>query len=197
VLAAAEWGHITPCIVFNKIDLATPGQADAIRSVYAPAGYELLESCAITGRGVASIAKRIEHGVYAFAGESGAGKSSLLNRIDPALDLTVDEVAQRTGRGRHTTTNAQLFPFREGYLADTPGMQTFTFPGDDEHALAACFPELARVEEPCRYDPCTHSHEPGCAVKAAVAEGRIPASRHQSYLDILAGIRARAKKKQW
>jgi ribosome biogenesis GTPase len=197
VLASAEFGHITPCIVFNKVDLARPGQLDALRTVYEAAGYELLPTCAVTGRGVDEIAGRVAHGVYAFVGESGVGKSSLLNRLDPALDLTVDEVAEKTGRGRHTTTSAQLFPFRRGFLADTPGMQTFTFPGSDEAALVSCFPEFARVDAACRFDPCTHSHEPGCAVKDAVEVGHIPASRHQSYLDVLAGIRERAKKKQW
>jgi ribosome biogenesis GTPase len=135
--------------------------------------------------------------VYAFVGESGVGKSSLLNRLDPKLELVVDEVGERTGRGRHTTTNSQLFPFRDGFLADTPGMQTFGFPGDDEYGLIECFPDLRHIEGACRFDPCSHSHEPGCVVKAAVEAQRIPRSRYQSYLDILAGIRERAKKKKW
>ncbi|HET6349806.1 MAG TPA: ribosome small subunit-dependent GTPase A, partial [Candidatus Krumholzibacteria bacterium] len=156
VLASAEWGHIAACIVFNKIDLAEKGQVQELHATYDPAGYELVETCAVTGRGVDAIESRIDHGVYAFVGESGVGKSSLLNRLDPALDLRVDDVADKTGRGRHTTTNAHLFPFRSGYLADTPGMQTFSFPGTDEHAVAACFPEMAHVDDPCRYDGCTH-----------------------------------------
>jgi ribosome biogenesis GTPase len=197
VLASAEWGHIPACIIFNKIDLAEPGQIASIRAAYEPAGYELLETSATKGKGIDSIAKRIGHGVYAFVGESGVGKSSLLNELDPNLDLVVDEVGERSGRGRHTTTNSQLFPFREGFLADTPGMQTFTFPGADVDALAACFPEIAGVEGACRYYPCSHSHEPGCAVKAAVEAGQIPASRYASYLEIMVGIRERAKNKQW
>lgn len=197
VLAAAEFGHIAPCIVFNKMDLAGRGQVAALRKAYQPSGYDLVETCAVTGRGVDEVAGRLGDGVYAFVGESGVGKSSLLNWLDPDLDLVVDDVAEKTGRGRHTTTNSQLFPFRSGFLADTPGMQTFTFPGTDEHSVAACFPEIAQVDEECRYHPCTHSHEPACAVKAAVEAGRISASRYQSYLDIMAGVRERAKKKQW
>ena len=197
VLASAEFGHVRPCIVFNKADLAKPGQFDALREIYAPSLYELVETSAVTGRGVDRIARQIADGVYAFVGESGVGKSSLLNRLDPGLDLAVDDVAEKTGRGRHTTTNSQLFPFREGFLADTPGMQTFTFPGTDEYGLVECFPDIRHIEDTCRFNPCTHSHEPGCAVKAAVEAGRIPASRHHSYLDMLAGIRERAKKKQW
>ncbi len=197
VLAAAEWGHIRPCIVINKMDLAEPGQLDQIRIAYAPSLYELIPTCATTGRGLAELTGRIRDGVYAFVGESGVGKSSLLNRLDPELDLVVDDVAEKTGRGRHTTTNSQLFPFRDGFLADTPGMQTFSFPGTDEYELYRCFPDIRHIEGPCRFDPCTHSHEPGCVVKEAVAQERIPQSRYQSYLDILAGIRERAKKKQW
>jgi ribosome biogenesis GTPase / thiamine phosphate phosphatase len=197
VLASAEFGHIRACIVFNKSDLAAPGQFEALRSTYAPSLYELIQTCAVTGRGIDRIARHIADGVYAFVGESGVGKSSIVNRLDPELDLVVDDVAEKTGRGRHTTTNSQLFRFREGFLADTPGMQTFTFPGTDENALVECFPDIRHIENTCRYNPCTHSHEPGCAVKAAVEAGRIPSSRYQSYLEILAGIRERAKKKQW
>lgn len=197
VLASAEWGHIAPCIVFNKMDLAEKGQIEAIRAVYTASGYDMIETCAVTRRGIAELARRIGDGVYAFVGESGVGKSSLLNRLDPTLELTVDELSERTGRGRHTTTNAQLFPFRTGYLADTPGMQTFSFPGTDEHALVECFPDLAHLEGACRFNPCTHSHEPGCVVKEAVQAKRVAASRYRSYLDILGGMRERAKKKQW
>jgi len=196
VLASAEYGHIIPVIIFNKSDLSEPGQLAALRETYAPSLYELVETCAITGRGIDAIAERIKDGVYAFVGESGVGKSSIMNRLDPDLDLTVDDVTEKTGRGRHTTTNAQLFPFRGGFLADTPGMQTFTFPGTDEQVLESSFPEIAHISGHCRFNPCTHSHEPGCHVKEAVEGARIPRSRYQSYLDILSGIRERAKK-QW
>jgi ribosome biogenesis GTPase len=201
VLAAAEWGHVTACIVLNKIDLAgSAGDSltlETLRGCYVPAGYDVVTTCAATGDGVESLASRIGEGVYAFVGESGVGKTSLVNRLDPRLDLRVRSIGEHTGRGRHTTTNAQLFPFRRGYLADTPGMQTFGFPGTDETALAGCFPEFARLDRPCRFHPCTHSHEPDCAVKAALASGEVSASRYQSYLDILAAVRERAKKKPW
>lgn len=197
VLAAAEFGHIRSCIVFNKLDLAEPGQFDALREAYAPSLYEIIETNAVTGKGIDRIARQIGNGVYAFAGESGVGKSSIVNQLDPELDLVVDDVAEKTGRGRHTTTNSQLFRFRDGFLADTPGMQTFSFPGTDEYALVECFPDIRHIENTCKYNPCTHSHEPGCAIKEAVEAGRIPPSRYQSYLDILVGIRERAKKKQW
>lgn len=197
VLASAAWGQAPAVVVLNKSDLGRPGEAARFCGVYRSAGYEAFETCAATGAGVDALAARVGEGVYAFVGESGVGKSSLLNRLDPALDLEVREVGEKTGRGRHTTAYSQLFPFRDGYLADTPGMQTFRFPGDDPQEVAGCFPEIARVEERCRFDTCTHTHEPGCAVKAAVEEGAIDTSRYASYEEIVRDLKERAANKQW
>jgi ribosome biogenesis GTPase len=197
VLAAAEWGHAPAVVVLNKIDMGGKAAAAAFRRDYELAGYDVVETSAATGHGVDALAALVGHGVYAFIGESGVGKSSLLNRLDPELDLDVREVGERTGRGRHTTAYSQLFPFREGYLADTPGMQTFRFPGDDPSGVAECFPEIARVETRCRFDTCSHTHEPGCAVKAALDAGEIGASRYASYVEIVRDLRERAANKQW
>jgi ribosome biogenesis GTPase len=117
--------------------------------------------------------------------------------VDPNLDLGVREVGERTGRGRHTTAYSQLFPFRDGFLADTPGMQTFRFPGDDPGDVPACFPEIRRVEGRCRFDPCSHTHEPSCAVKAALEAGEIDAARYASYAEIVRALRERAANKPW
>lgn len=197
LLAAAEWGHAPAVVVLNKIDLGRPAEVAAFRAAYEKAGYEVIETCAARGRGMEALEARLGEGVYAFVGESGVGKSSLLNRLDPDLELDVQEVGERTGRGRHTTAYSQLFPFRGGYLADTPGMQTFSFPGDDPSEVADCFPEVARVEDRCRFDSCSHTHEPGCAVKAAVDAGDIDASRYASFVEIVRDLRERAANKQW
>ncbi len=197
VLAAAEWGHAPAAVVLNKTDLAKPPEIEAVAAVYRACGYEVFPTCADSGRGLDALERLIAGGVYAFVGESGVGKSSLINRLDPKLEQLTQEVGERTGRGRHTTTSSQLFPFRGGFLADTPGMQTFGFPGRDETELAACFPEIARIDTRCRFEPCTHSHEPGCAVKAAVEAGAIASSRYQSYLAIIGEIRAHAKEQSW
>lgn len=121
------------------------------------------------------------------------GKSSLVNRLAPGLDLEVGEVGRKTRQGRHTTTWSQLFAIEKGYVADTPGMQTFGFPGDDERGLVSCFPDFASLVGSCRFQPCTHSHEPGCAVKEAVGKGGIAPSRYESYIDLLREIGLRRK----
>lgn len=197
VLASAEWGHAPALVILNKTDLAEPAELDAFVATYRTCGYEVVATCASSGRGLEALEKLIGGGVYAFVGESGVGKSSLINRLDPKVLQVTQEVGERTQRGRHTTTSSQLFPFRGGFLADTPGMQTFGFPGRDESELAACFPEFAQVEASCRFNPCTHSHEPSCGVKAAVAAGAVASSRYDSYLAIMAEIRTHVKDQSW
>jgi ribosome biogenesis GTPase / thiamine phosphate phosphatase len=197
VLASAEWGNVPACVVFNKSDLAKCDDLGRFRAMYEACGYDVVATSATRGRGLDTLEPLISDGIYAFVGESGVGKTSLVNRLDPSLDLSVQEVGERTGRGRHTTSYSQLFPFRGGYMADTPGMQTFSFPGNDAGELAACFSDMAAVDAPCRFNPCTHTHEPGCAVKAARDAGAIAPSRYESFLAILAEITERAKRKRW
>jgi len=197
VLVSAERGQVAATVVLNKMDLIETEQGDEVTSIYTRCGYEVLRTSASTSEGVDAVAERIGSGIYAFVGASGVGKSSLLNRLDPDLDIKTREIGEKTGRGRHTTTQSQLYPFRGGYLADTPGVQTFGFAGDDRAELADGFPEMRPLEGGCRFSPCTHSHEPGCAVKDALEAGDIAQSRYDSYLHILAEIDAREKKRGW
>lgn len=194
VLVSAESGHVKVRICLNKVDLCGDDEdIEKFVSVYEPLGYPVTPSSAETGAGVGEIESALEGGIYAFVGRSGVGKSSLLNRIDSGLNLRVGEVAQKTGRGRHTTTYSQLFPMKGGFVADTPGMQTFGHPGADASALPECFPEFRPLIGGCRFHPCTHSHEPGCLIKGAVEEGAIVSTRYESYLDMLAEIGNREK----
>jgi ribosome biogenesis GTPase len=197
VLVAGEHGGVGAVVVANKIDLAEEpggGQVEELESIYRSCGYQVLRTSAATGEGVDALSQAVGSGIYAFVGESGVGKSSLLMRIDPGLDLKVKEVGDRTGRGRHTTTFSQLYPFRDGYLADTPGVQTFDFPGEDPGELRDCFPEFAEHAD-CKFHPCSHSHEPGCGVKEAVERGEVASSRHQSYLHLLDEVTERARRR--
>ena len=199
VLVSAQRGHVRACVIANKTDLIDDegeAQLRELEAVYGACGYEVLKTSASSGDGVDELAASIGRGVYAFVGESGVGKSSLLMRIDPNLDLKVREVGEKTGRGRHTTTFSQLYPFRQGHLADTPGVQTFGFPSTDPLELPSCFPEFAEHED-CKFRPCSHSHEPTCGVKDAVESGVIPQSRYTSYLHLLDEVQRRARKKSW
>jgi ribosome biogenesis GTPase len=194
VLVAAEYGRVAVHLCLNKIDLA-PGEAElsAFEGTYTTLGYPVTRTSAVTGAGVADVSSLLKGGIYAFVGRSGVGKSSLLNRIAPELNLRVRQVAEKTGRGRHTTTYSQLYPMKGGYVADTPGMQTFGYPGSDRVELAACFPEFRPHEGACRFSSCAHSHEPDCAVKEAVENGGIARTRHESYLEMLADVELRQK----
>lgn len=194
VLVAAERGEVRSSIVLNKIDLVDEEKTRDVVSTYVSCGYSVNRTSALTGEGVDRLSDQIGEGVYAFVGESGVGKSSLLMKIDPGLDLKVRTLGGKTGRGRHTTAYSQLFRFGRGYLADTPGIQTFGFPGDDKTELPGCFPEFAAHEGGCRFSPCTHSHEPECGVKDALDSGAIHRSRYRSYLNILAEVEERERR---
>jgi len=195
LLASAEQGGVRSAVVLNKLDLCRAEEVEAFTSVYTAGGYPVLATSAHTGEGTEALARRLGGGVYAFVGASGVGKTSLLMRLDPRLDLKTRELGERTGRGRHTTTFSQLYRFSGGWLADTPGAQTFGFPGSDALDLVRCFPEFAEPGARCRFHPCTHSHEPGCGVKAAAESGAVPATRYQSYLQILGEIEERRRRR--
>jgi ribosome biogenesis GTPase len=194
VLISAERGNNDIQVCLNKIDLVTREEDIAgLEQLYRSIGYRVLRASAKTGEGIDEIKSIFTGKVYAFVGQSGVGKSSLLNRIDPGLELRVSDVAHKTGRGRHTTAYSQLFPLQGGFVTDTPGMQTFEFPGLEWEDLAPCFPEFRKYIGECRFQPCTHSHEPGCALKEAVEGGAVFASRYQSYLAMLADVEERSK----
>jgi ribosome biogenesis GTPase len=196
MLVSAERGHNDVTICLNKIDmLEERDELEGFLDIYSSVGYPVEQTSAETGAGVDRIEALLTGGTYAFVGQSGVGKTSLLNRIDDTLKLRVRRVADKTGRGRHTTTYSQLYPLKGGWVADTPGMQTFGYPGTDPTDLARCFPEFREHVEGCRFQPCTHSHEPGCEVKRAHEEGAIHPSRYRSYRDMLAEVEQRAKGK--
>jgi ribosome biogenesis GTPase len=194
ILVSAERGRNDITVCLNKIDMLR--QEDEIAGfleIYTSIGYPVIRTSAKTGEGIDQIEAMLTGGTYAFVGQSGVGKSSLLNQIDDTLNLKVRRVADKTGRGRHTTSYSQLYPLKGGYVADTPGMQTFGYPGTDPADLAQCFPEFREHVSSCRFQPCTHSHEPGCEVKTAHEEGAIHPTRYKSYLDMLAEVEHRAK----
>jgi len=171
-----------PIICFNKSDL---DRAEALYEVYVHAGYTTLRVSAESGEGLEALQGHLTGKVSAFTGNSGVGKSSILNALCPGLGLQVGQVSEKLGRGRHTTRHVELFPAAGGYVADTPGFSSFDVErmeglrGED---LAGTFPEFRPYLERCRFVGCSHTKEKGCAVLEALKSGTIAPSRHQSYL---------------
>lgn len=180
--AMAEWKGCAPLIVFNKCDLE---RADALAAVYRAAGFPTLQVSAETGEGVDALAAAIAGKVSAFTGNSGVGKSSILNAIQPGFALQVGEVSEKLGRGRHTTRHVELFPVAGGLVADTPGFSAFDVEQMEaipKGELAGAFREFAPFLGGCRFQGCAHVKERGCAVLEAVHAGKIAPSRHESYV---------------
>lgn len=189
LLALAELARIPAILVLNKEDTAPAGLIAQVRSVYEPIGYEVFTLSAEQGTGVEALRERLRGKICAFGGPSGVGKSSTINAIDSTVDLRTGAVSEKIGRGKHTTRFAQLLPFDEGYIADTPGFGNLLLEGLDEQQILAAFREFASYEQGCRFCPCTHTHEPVCGVKEAVAAGDIAQSRYESYLQMLQEVK--------
>lgn len=182
IIAAAEDKEIEPVLVISKIDLE---QAEWLREIYEPIGFPVILVSSATGEGVERVKSLLRGKVTAFTGNSGVGKSTLLNRIDPRLGLETGEISRKLGRGRHTTRQVELFPLEGGgYVADTPGFSAIQMERYDvvrKEQLPYCFREFVPFLDQCRFPSCSHTCEKGCAVLEAVREGKISRSRHESY----------------
>ena len=189
LFALAELAKIPAILVLNKKDLAPDGLIDEVKATYEKIGYEVFSISADNNEGIEPLREKLRGKICAFGGPSGVGKSSTINAIDNTVDLRTGEVSEKIGRGKHTTRYAQLLPFDEGYIADTPGFGNLLFEDFDEKNLVDCFKEFAEFEDGCKFCPCNHTHEPVCGVKEAVASGEVSQSRYQSYLDILQEIK--------
>jgi ribosome biogenesis GTPase len=175
-------------ICINKIDLVEPAELMPLVGVYAQLGYEVLLVSATTGTGVESLRERLAGEESVVTGQSGVGKSSLLNAVEPGLHLRVQTVSEETQKGRHTTTTAELIPLSfGGYVVDTPGIRQFQLWDVIPEEVAGFFRDLRPYVSGCRFPNCTHTHEDDCAVKDAVADGWIDARRYESYVQIRSG----------
>lgn len=189
LLALAEMAHIPAVLVLNKCDLAEQEQLARITEVYTKIGYEVYTVSAAQNIGIEQLKQRLQGKICAFGGPSGVGKSSTINMIDPTVNLKTGIVSEKIGRGKHTTRFAELLPFAGGYIADTPGFGNLLLEELDEKELHRGFREFAEYEHNCKFISCTHTHEPVCGVKDAVAKGEIAESRYQSYVNILQEIK--------
>jgi ribosome biogenesis GTPase / thiamine phosphate phosphatase len=184
LIVAAEQKEIEPAVVVSKGDL---GDSAELCDIYAKAGFPAFAASGVTGEGIDRLKALIKGRIGAFTGNSGVGKSSLLNLLDPTLELGTGEISHKLGRGRHTTRIVTLFETCGGYIADTPGfssLDTGRFDPILKENLQYYFREFAPFLDCCRYTGCSHTKEQGCAVIGAVQDGVIAPSRHKSYCDL-------------
>ncbi|NWG07136.1 MAG: ribosome small subunit-dependent GTPase A [Chloroflexi bacterium] len=185
-LVIAEKQHVPAVIVANKIDLVK--DARKIFGLYEPLGYRVIYTSTQTGAGIEELHGVLKNKISALAGPSGVGKSSLLNAIQPGLGLAVNEISAAMGKGKHTTVTRQMFPLAGGgYVADTPGWKSLALWDTEPEEMEAYFPELRDLVQHCQFSDCTHTHEPKCAVIAAVKDGRVHPERFDSFLRLRAG----------
>ena len=189
MLVTCEVYGIPVTIVLNKVDLyreeAPQAVADFI-DIYTNAGYRVVCTSARTGEGVDELRSLTGGNVCLFSGESGVGKSSLIKALDPALDPKIGRISDVHLQGKHTTSLYEMYRLRTGgWVIDTPGLRGFGLVNLEKEEISRYFPEMLKISENCRFTPCTHTHEPGCAVKEAVEDGRISPERYSSYLGMI------------
>lgn len=188
LIAIAEHKGIEPVLVITKTDLDSLSQSEGLWRLYKSAGFSAFCLSSETGQGVEELLSALSNGINCFCGNTGVGKSSLLNAIDPKLLIETGEISKKLGRGRHTTRHAELYHLKNGgYIADTPGFSAVELSRYEtifKGALQGCFREFAPYLERCRFSGCSHTCEAGCAVLEAVQNGKIAQSRHESYLSM-------------
>ncbi len=184
LISICEYKKITPVLVFNKSDMGDFGD---IAAIYRSAGYEVIICSAKDNIGIEKIIELCSSGISVFTGNSGVGKSSIINRILPELELKTGEISEKLGRGRHTTRHSELYKLGGGYVVDTPGFSSLEIDKSDygyKLNLADTFIEFGEFENGCKFVGCSHTGEKGCAVCEAVKSGKISPTRHISYKSI-------------
>ena len=182
-LVVAEMNRLPAIICANKVDLVEPAGSRAMFQVYEDIGYSVIHTSTLTGEGIDVLRGRLKGRISVLAGSSGVGKSSLLNAIQDGLGLRVRHVSEATGKGLHTTRHVELIPLEVGgYVADTPGIRSLALFDVEPGELDAYYREIAPLVKLCQFSDCTHTHEPKCAVRAAVENGRVAEERYDSYL---------------
>lgn len=189
-LVISEMQEIPALIVANKIDLVSRAMARNLFGLYSDIGYPVLYTSAKKKKGLSKLEKMLRGKISVFTGPSGVGKSMLLNAIQPELGLKISEVSKGTGKGRHTTVVREMYPLigsENGYVADTPGLKALALWDIEPEEFDGYFPELRDLVVDCQFSNCSHIEEPGCAVLAALENGRIHPDRYESYVRLRLG----------
>ncbi|MDF2556280.1 MAG: rsgA [Bacillales bacterium] len=193
-LVLIESKNIKPIICISKVDLLDSEQRkkiDQFRDEYVKIGYDVLLLSSKTTEGLAQIIPYLRGKNSVFAGQSGVGKSSLLNALDHELKIKTNAISMSLGRGKHTTRHVELIEIHGGYVADTPGFSSLEFNEVEEGDLGGCFPEISEISENCKFRGCLHVREPHCAVKDAVQNGEVVDYRYEHYVQFLEEIKER------
>lgn len=196
-LVHIEKANITPVICLTKLDLSvTPIEEYPEIEVYQHLGYPMFMTSSVSKQGLAEIEKFLIGKITVLAGQSGVGKSTLLNAIDPTLEIKTAEISNRLGRGRHTTRHVELIPLpMGGWVADTPGFSQLDFVDLEPEELSHLFVEFRRPAEDCKFRECVHQNEPKCAIKKAVECGEIASHRYKHYLQFLEAVQSEKRKR--
>lgn len=193
-LVLVEFNHIKPLICITKMDLTDEKQHQEIQNYaneYRKAGYQVLLTSSETEEGIKDLYPFLEGEISVFAGQSGVGKSSLLNVLRPDLELRTNDISSHLGRGKHTTRHVELIKVGDGLVADTPGFSSLEFIDIEMEDLNYCFPDIHRLSEDCKFRGCLHIAEPKCAVKTAAENQGIPLYRYEHYKTFLQEIKER------
>jgi ribosome biogenesis GTPase len=180
--AIAVHKNVEPVVVFTKEDLL---EADKLLKIYSKSGIKTYAVSCVTCDGIDELRNEFKNSVNVFTGNSGVGKSSLLNCLNPDFGLETGEISRKLGRGRHTTRHVELYHFLNGYIADTPGFSSLDFETNDvimRDELAYCFPDFKEYIGSCKFTSCSHVNDKGCKIVEAVKNGKISESRHESYI---------------
>ena len=188
-LVSARAYRIPACLIFNKLDIYTKEDYEKLEEflqTYESIGYKCYQVSALKNFNIDSLREDLRGKINLFSGLSGVGKSSILNCLKPSLKLKTELISDYHQQGKHTTTFAEMFELgNSGYLIDTPGIRGFGVIDMVKEEISHYFPEIFELLKLCRYFNCSHTHEPGCAVKAALEEGKIPVSRYESYISLI------------
>ncbi|HBT20049.1 MAG TPA: ribosome small subunit-dependent GTPase A [Peptococcaceae bacterium] len=194
LLVNAEYYSLKAVISLNKKDLASEEMINEIINIYQNLGYKVLITSAKTGEGIDELKNELKDNLTVFAGQSGVGKSSLLNAIVPGLKSKVGEVSKKLKTGRHTTKHVEIIKLPQGgFVADTPGFSRLDLPEMYPEELGDCFPEIRKFKADCKFTSCLHNNEPECSVKAALEQGLINEHRYDNYLKLLEEVMERER----
>ncbi len=186
LLVTAGKENIKTVICLNKLDLDTDNDGKRISGSYANAGYDFIRTSTKTGQGIAELESKLKTMVTVFAGQSGVGKSTLLNTILKDMVMQTGALSMKTDRGKHTTRHAELLPLDcGGYIVDTPGFSSFELENIEQSELQQYYNEFSAISQECRFSGCSHASEPDCKIKELVANGTIDSGRYERYLELL------------